>query len=170
METTGDFILLKFCSGFQPFWFHQGHLISNPIFSANSPMKRLLYSVCLLVLTVACESDVFPTDLLYQRWEFFQSRRGNSPWSTFYKPTVEDTEYKSDGTLVYRVKGQVQTLCCQPVRFKRQKNNLTFAEVTPCGYVACIDASSRNATITQLTDDLLELTTDETVSQYRSVK
>ncbi|MBC8156100.1 MAG: hypothetical protein H7Z72_24690 [Bacteroidetes bacterium] len=133
-------------------------------------MKRLLYSIGLLLSTVACESDVFPVVVLYQRWEFFQSREGTGPWAVYYKTTVNDTEYRPGGTLVYRVNGQVKAACCQPLYFRRQKNNLTFTDAAPCGRALCADASSQNATITQLTDKLLELTNGQTVRQYRSVK
>lgn len=171
METSANFILIKFCSVSQPFWFHQGHLISNPVFSADSLMKRLLYSVCLFVITLACESDIFPTDLLYQRWRLERTRQGSGPWTVISPASLSDTEYRLDGTLVYRYDGKIGGYCCRPSHFKRQKNELTFTSEIPCPlYVFCAGTDLDGVTITQLTDDLLELTTDETVSQYRSVK
>ena len=133
-------------------------------------MKRLLYSTSLMVLMLACHSNIFPADLLHQRWTFLQSRIGNGPWAQYYKPTVDDTEYQPDGTLVYRRSGQIQSACCQPTRFNRQQNNLTFADVAPCGYSICAGASAYDAVITHLTADTLELTRGNVVTQYTPVK
>ncbi len=78
-------------------------------------MIRLFYALCLTALTLSCHSDIFPNDLLYQRWTFSQSRKGNGPWAQFYKPTVDDTEYRSDGTLIYRVNGQKKRCVAIPI-------------------------------------------------------
>ncbi len=133
-------------------------------------MKRLTYSLGLMILMLACHSDIFPADSLYQRWQFSQSRRGNGPWAQNYKPTVDDTEYRRDGVLVYRVNGQIKTVCCNPNHFNRQKNELTFTDDNPCpNSLALCAAYPKNATITQLTDNLLELTRGDVVMQYTPV-
>lgn len=132
-------------------------------------MKKLAYSFGLALLLLACHSDIFPNDLLYQRWQLVQTRQGNGDWVQNKSTAVYDTEYRADGTLVYRLDGKVTGSCCQPILFNRQKNNLVFGDITICGLSLC--ASPPNtATITQLTNDLLELTRGETISQYKSVK
>ncbi|MBC8151301.1 MAG: hypothetical protein H7Z72_00150 [Bacteroidetes bacterium] len=132
-------------------------------------MKRLLYSVCLLALTLACESDIFPTGLLYQRWQLERTRQGDAPWAV-YNLIQNDTEYRLDGTLVYRVKGQIVVPCCPPNRFSRDQNEITFVNSDTCPFSLCAGPTTNKSTITQLTDDLLELKTGEIISQYRAVK
>ncbi|MBC8154005.1 MAG: hypothetical protein H7Z72_13940 [Bacteroidetes bacterium] len=77
-------------------------------------MKRLLYSLSLILLTLACQRDVSPNDLLYRRWRATDSGSG---YITF----------RADGIILYGIDGTLRT-CCGPRFFIRQGGLLNFRD------------------------------------------
>ncbi len=76
-----------------------------------------------------------------------------------------DTEYRSDGTLIYRRNAIVTSApCCAGNRFERKGVIIQYSEPESCLNVRCTPAA--NVTITILKDNLLELQTGDRITQY----
>ena len=77
-----------------------------------------------------------------------------------------DTEYRSDGELIYRKDGVVVlTSCCSGGRFSRNGLIIEYTDFPSCPSVRCSNAST--SLITILAPDLLELQNGNTITQYR---
>ena len=80
-----------------------------------------------------------------------------------------DTEYRPDGTLIYRRNNIVTSApCCADNRFERNGVIIQYSEQESCPNVRC--ALTANATITILKDNLLELQTGDRITQYTPAK
>jgi hypothetical protein len=81
-----------------------------------------------------------------------------------------DTEYRQDGTLIYRRDGVVlPQQCCAPTHFSGKGKEIVYTTVTSCPYALCAGTVSP-ATIQKLTPDLLELNDGTYIRQYQSVQ
>lgn len=108
-------------------------------------MRKNLVLLVLAILSVACQRDenIGPPELLYQRWLWIESRSASQ---AVYRPdqTRPPTivTFKPSGEYVYEFNGK-QFTCCQPNRFTRQGNQLSFFTVAggyvspECIYVLC---------------------------------
>ncbi|QKZ11160.1 hypothetical protein [Spirosoma sp. KUDC1026] len=135
-------------------------------------MKRILPFAVLLAMCVACHKDtsVGPANLLFQRWQLLQRKRiGDTAWMVYNTDGVYDTEYRQDGTLVYRRDGVIQSgQCCRGNLFRRDGAKIIYSDFTSCPTVFC--ASVQSVVIQQLTDNLLELNDGAYIIQYQSVR
>lgn len=99
-------------------------------------MKIPLLFAILLALTGSChkDTDIGPTDLLYQRWQWESSRLADQrvflPDST--RPTV--ITFRASGEYTVEFSGR-QFTCCQPNYFVRKGRKLLFSNVAG-GYVS----------------------------------
>ncbi|WP_461138108.1 hypothetical protein [Spirosoma pomorum] len=136
-------------------------------------MKHILAFVILLFVCIACQKDssVGPINLLFQRWQLLQSKRiGDTAWIVHDMDGVYDTEYRQDGTLIYRRDGVVlPPQCCAPTHFSGKGKEIVYTTVTSCPYALCAGTVSP-AAIQKLTPDLLELNDGTYIRQYRSVQ
>ncbi|CCH55692.1 hypothetical protein BN8_04972 [Fibrisoma limi BUZ 3] len=134
-------------------------------------MKLFYLLSTVAFLLSACQKDqaIGPDNLLYQRWNMYQTKRiGDNAWMVYDLDAFYDTEYRPDGTLVYRQNGQVINPCCLPSKFRKADNLLRYSERNPCNYVLC--AQPNSATITKLSNSLLELNDGVRITQYRPVQ
>lgn len=135
-------------------------------------MKNPLLFLIVITLCIACQKDenIGPRDLLYQRWHLERAKRvGDSAWFSYDTDGFYDTEYRPDGTLVYRKDGAIiQAGCCSPTQFDRTETIINYKGWRTCPQVRC--KLTTNATITRVSDDLLELSDDIYITQYNSVK
>ncbi|MVM39076.1 hypothetical protein GO730_18570 [Spirosoma sp. HMF3257] len=133
-------------------------------------MKNLLLSVALLLtLVVGCHSDdsIGPASLLYKRWHVFQTRGVNdSTWAVYDADAYYDTEYRPDGTLIYRRNGILTSVpCCSSSRFERNGVIIQYIDfLSGCPYTKC--GANSPATITILSTNLLELQIGNQLTQY----
>ncbi|WP_461112663.1 hypothetical protein [Spirosoma jeollabukense] len=132
-------------------------------------MKTLLTTpIWILLLAGACRSEgsIGPSDLLYKRWHLLQSRGVNdTAWVMYDTDAYYDTEYRTDGSLIYRRNGVVTSgPCCAGNRFERKGVIIQYSDSISCPNVRC--GPTLIATITILKDNLLELQTGDRVSQY----
>ncbi|MBC7571807.1 MAG: hypothetical protein H7319_19065 [Spirosoma sp.] len=93
----------------------------------------------------------------------------DSVWAMYNTDGIYDTEYRPDGTLIYRKDGVVQPAqCCAPTQFKRNGNVIQYTESLPCSLVFC--DFTGNPTIRILREDLLELESNNVITQYTPIK
>lgn len=111
-----------------------------------------------------------PADFLYQRWYFDRSKQiGDTVWTISKTDNSYDTEYRRDSTLIYRKDGVViATGCCTPDQFILKGQTLYYTRQYTCPGVKCLVNSS--VTITQLTNNLLEIQVNNIITQYNAVK
>ena len=129
-----------------------------------------------LILTVlfasACRNgvDIGPADLLYQRWHFERTKKvGDEVWIAYDTDGYNDTEYRPDGTLIYRKDGVIKpTSCCAGGRYERSGNIIQYSDFVACPTVFC--APAKSSIITVLKENLLELQNDNWITQYTPVK
>jgi hypothetical protein len=82
---------------------------------------------------------------------------------------VYDTEYRQDGTLIYRRDGVVlPQQCCSPTHFQGKGKEITYTTVASCPYALCA-GTALPVVIQKLTPDLLELNDGIYIRQYQSV-
>jgi hypothetical protein len=94
---------------------------------------------------------------------------GDQSWSALDQLFFYDTEYRKDGTLVYRKDGVIQAVQrCRGNQFQRDGLKITYSDFTSCPTVFCLPTKSE--IIQQLTPDLLELNDGEFVRLYRSIR
>lgn len=131
-------------------------------------MKSWIAMLLGLVMVSACQGDgsIGPKEQLYKRWNLNRVRNAQeSTWVSYDTDAYYDTEYKADGSLVYRRNGvEIPTPCCSGNRFIRDGVMLVYGQYPSCPNVSCVDNSK--ATITILRNDLLELQSGERVMQY----
>lgn len=136
-------------------------------------MKNALLLLVLAILAIACQKDesIGPPKLLYQRWHLDRTKPiGSEAWIVYNLDGIYDTEYRPDGTLVHRKDGVIQTMtCCSASRFERNGARINYLDFAICPQVRC-SGSQTEVTITFLSDQLLELTTDQRVTQYKAVR
>ena len=93
-------------------------------------------------LCFACQKDesIGPFRLLYQRWQWVESRPANRPVFRPDQTRLTVVTFKPSGEYMYEFNGR-QFTCCQPNRFTQQGNQLTFSDVAG-GYVSpeCINS------------------------------
>ncbi|UFH56662.1 hypothetical protein [Spirosoma sp. KNUC1025] len=134
-------------------------------------MKKLFGVVFLFFLTAACRSDnpVDSVDLLHNRWHLYQTRRiQDVAWTIQDTDAYYDTEYRPDGTVVYRKNGaQIGGSCCAPTRYSRQGLTINYSAWNLCANAFC--ATLKQVTISQLTETLLEVNDGYMISQYERV-
>lgn len=137
-------------------------------------MKNFLLLLVLTALSIACQKDdsIGPPELLYQRWSLFQTKRiGDNAWISYDTDAQYDTEYRSDGVLLYRRNGVlIPANCCIPTQFSRNQTSISYNDPNHCPFSLCAGVPKTKVTITQLTGDLLELNDGTYITQYRSVK
>lgn len=137
-------------------------------------MKNVLLFFVLTILTASCQRDesIGPPELLYQRWHLSKIRAVNSSAWIFYDTDgMYDTEYRLDGTLIYRKNGVlISANCCSPTQFSRSKTTISYDDPNHCPFSLCAGILKKKETIEQLTGDLLELNDGTYITQYRSVK
>lgn len=108
-------------------------------------MKNSLIIFIVAVVSTACEQDgpLGPSRLLYQRWQWIESRRADG---TVYRPSQNQltiVTFKPSGEYVNEFNGRQYT-CCQPNHFTRQGNQLLFSTVAggysspECIYSSCV--------------------------------
>ena len=136
-------------------------------------MKNILLFLVLIALTVACQRDesIGPPELLHQRWHLSKTRAVNTnAWISYDTDGIYDTEYRPDGALVHRKDGIVQARqCCSANKFERDGARIYYSDLTICPFVRC-SGPQAEATITILSGQLLELTTDQRVTQYVAIR
>lgn len=110
------------------------------------------------------------TNLLHQRWQFSQTRRANdTTWAAPYRNFIDDKEFQPDGTIVYRHNGVLTTTpCCQPTRYSLTGQTINYSDWNLCPLAFC--GLVKNERITQLSENLLETSSDNIVTQYTPVK
>ena len=120
----------------------------------------------------SCQNDssIGPADLLFKRWHLSQVKRvGGNTWIALDMDAYYDTEYQSNGTLIYRRNGVLTSSgCCVGNRFERNDEVIQYTDFLSCPTVKCADNTS--AIITILKDNLLELQTGNLLSQYTPAK
>lgn len=136
-------------------------------------MKKLFSPAMLLVVLFgACQKDetIGPPELLYQRWQVDRTKPiGSDTWMMYNLDGIYDTEYRPDGALVHRKDGVIQTAkCCSASRFERNQNVIQYSEFVACALVLC--NSTKISQITILQQNLLELQTEDRVTQYSPIK
>lgn len=136
-------------------------------------MKKLCLLISFVSVCGSCRKDdssIGPDNLLYQRWHLYQAKRiGDTAWFSYDTGGYYDTEYRPDGALIHRKNGVVvQASCCEPVLFNRNGTVIKYTG-RDCPFTLCA-ATSHQSTITQLTNDLLELKDGTYISQYRAVR
>ena len=132
-------------------------------------MKSVSVWVILIILFIgSCRNDssIGPSDLLLKRWHLYQTRRvQDNTWVMYDMDAYYDTEYRSNGMLVYRRNGIItEAGCCRGSQFERSGVSIQYNGFIACPLVRC--SSTTNATITILKDNLLELQTGDLISQY----
>lgn len=129
-------------------------------------LSLLFVLVGLLVTGCRTNSDIGPSELLYKRWHLSQTKRvSDNAWIAYDMDAYYDTEYRPDGTLIYRRNGvSTPSGCCAGNRFERNGAVIQYTDFPSCPTVKC--AGYTSATITILTDHLLELQTGEQLVQY----
>ena len=137
-------------------------------------MKNFLLFLIVVALFIACHKDgsIGPPELLYQRWDMFQTKKiGDNAWISYDMDAQYDTEYRPDGTLLYRRNGVlIPANCCKPTQFSRSKTTISYNDPNHCPFSLCAGIPKTKETIEQLTSDLLELNDGTYITQYRSVK
>jgi hypothetical protein len=138
-------------------------------------MKKVLSFVFLLaVLLGACQKDegIGHPELLYKRWYLSRTRLvDNTNWLYYDTDGIYDTEYRPDGRLVHRKDGVIRTMpCCSATKFERSGKKIKYLDFEVCSYAQCSSLPENEATITYLSNELLELTTDQRVAQYTAVR
>jgi hypothetical protein len=135
-------------------------------------MNRYLLLLLFVLSLGGCHKDtsVGPSNLLFQRWQLQQSKRiGDTAWIVYDVNAVYDTEYRTDGILIYRRDGVVQPpQCCRGNQFRRDGQEITYSDFISCPTVYCLSIGS--VVIQQLTPDLLELNDGTHIVQYRSIR
>ncbi|GAB3642361.1 hypothetical protein [Spirosoma arcticum] len=137
-------------------------------------MKNILLFLIMLASSIACQKDdnIGPPELLYQRWDVFQTKKiGDNAWISYDTDAQYDTEYRSDGMLLYRRNGVlIPANCCKPTQFSLNKTTISYNDPNHCPFSLCAGIPKTKETIEQLTGDLLELNDGTYITQYRSVK
>ena len=135
-------------------------------------MKNILSLLLLVVLSIACQKDqsIGPPELLYQRWVFSQTRRlDDTTWAAPYRVNIDDKEYRLDESITYRRNGVVVTVnCCDPARFTRQGQTISYSDWNLCPTAFC--GVVKSEIITQLTNDVLEVRTEYSVTRYIPIR
>ena len=131
--------------------------------------NRLISTALLLIVTAACHSDdsIGPSGLLYKRWHVLQTRGVNDTvWAEYDTDAYYDTEYRPDGTLIYRRNGVLTSApCCSASRFERNGVIIQYRDfLSSCPSVKC--GANSPATITALSNNLLELQIGDWLTQY----
>lgn len=132
-------------------------------------MKSLSVWVILIILLVgSCHNDgsVGPASLLFKRWHPYQMRRvQDNAWTVYSTNVYDDTEYRSDGTLVYWKNSTItEAGCCRGSQFERSEVFIRYKGFIACSLVLC--SSKTNATINILRENLLELQSGNQIIQY----
>jgi|GEM_PF-4331318 len=132
---------------------------------------RLFVGILLIFLVGSCHknTDIGPADLLYRRWHPEREKDiGDDLWKAYNTDGYYDTEYRTDGMLVYRKDRVIIPLrCCVPGRFERNGNVIQYTEFPDCPFTLC--APPQQAIITVLRKNLLELQIGNTITQYTPV-
>ena len=134
-------------------------------------LKQLFYIFCLMTLTLACHSDIFPDNLLYRRWVSLPSNP-----ITFISSPDSYITFLAEGVILYGKDGTDGT-CCLPYFFVRQDSIINFknAPVKPlpvkiksvdCSVVRCASPGD-SWKIVNLTSDQLVLQTPYGRQTYR---
>jgi hypothetical protein len=135
-------------------------------------MTRYLLLLLVVLSLGAChkDSNVGPANLLFQRWQLVQSKRiGDQSWTVHDLDVRQDTEYRSDGILLYRLNGAIQPpQCCSGNQFRRDGQKISYSDFISCPTALCVSVQS--VVIQQLTDNQLELNDGTYIRQYRSVR
>ena len=137
-------------------------------------MKNAFTSaLMLLLLTGACRSDdaIGPIDLLYQRWHLERTKKiGDDAWISYDTDGYYDTEYRQDGTLIYRKDGIIKpTSCCEAGRYEGRGAVIQYIDFVACPFALC-GFIAQKSTITVLHENLLELNDGRYSAQYSAVK
>lgn len=133
-------------------------------------MKRCLASLLLMAVSFgACQTDkpIGPADWLYKRWHVVQTRGVNeTTWTVYDTDAYYDTEYRPDGTLIYRRNAILMSApCCSSSRFERNGVIIQYTDfLSSCPYAKC--GANSPATITILSSNLLELQIGSQLTQY----